>query len=108
MGKWVVCTTAHEAFEFDNAAEALAFQYATPEAFHAYEKVETKPTAKIIYRVYDIYCTGDSFLHTESKEVAEVFCEKLNLKLGHSHKVEKIILEVPHWDEDKDCMPEVL
>lgn len=108
MGKWVVCTTAHEAFEFDNEAEALAFQCETPEAFHLYKKVETKPLSKTVYRVYDTYCTGDSFLHTESKELAEAFCEKLNLKLGHSHKVEEIILEVTHWDEDKDCMPEVL
>lgn len=61
---------------------------------------------KKIYRVYDIYCTGDSFLHTESKELADQFCEKLNMKLGHSHKVEEIKLDVPHWDEDKDCMPE--
>lgn len=106
MGKWIVCTTAHEAFEFDTEAEALAFRYKTPEAFHHFDKVEAKPLTKTIYRVYDIYCTGDSFLHTESKELADFFCEKLNMKLGHSHKVEQITLEVPHWDEDKDCMPD--
>ncbi len=59
-----------------------------------------------IYRVYDVYCTGDSYLHTESKELADNFCEKLNKKDGHFHKVEEIILERPYWAEDKDCIPE--
>lgn len=63
--------------------------------------------SKVIYRVYDIYCTGDSMLHTESKELAESFCEKLNKKAGQGmHKVEPIEMETPHWKEDFDCMPE--
>ncbi len=62
--------------------------------------------SKVIYRVYDIYCTGDSYLYTESKEIADTFCANLNKKtpIG-TCKVEEIIMEVPYWEEDLDCMP---
>lgn len=62
--------------------------------------------SKNIYRVYDIYCTGDSFLHTTDKVKAEAFCKALNKKSPvFMYKVEEVLLETPHWKEDWDCMP---
>ncbi len=61
---------------------------------------------KTIYRVYDVYCTGDSILHSDSKEMADKFCENLNKKdRTMVYRVEAITLNVPHWPEDKECMP---
>lgn len=60
---------------------------------------------KVIWRVYDLYCTGDSYLHTESKDVAHSFCESYNKEHGSIAKVECIELEVPEWREDQHHMP---
>lgn len=38
MSKWIVCTTCHEAYEFDTEAEALAFKDKTEGAFYIYER----------------------------------------------------------------------
>lgn len=60
---------------------------------------------KSIYRVYDLYCTGDSYLHTESEEVAKSFCASYNKENGSTARVECIELEVPEWKEDQHHMP---
>lgn len=45
MDKWIVCTTAHEAYEFDSEAKALEFKQKTEGAFYVYKAVDpTRPS----------------------------------------------------------------
>lgn len=61
---------------------------------------------KKIYRVSDRY-SHDELLFTGSKETAEFFAEAYNKKPGNLNCtcIDEILLEVPCWDEDKDCLP---
>lgn len=62
---------------------------------------------KVIYRVYDTYITCDSMLYSDSREVAEHFCSKLNKKDAlSSYRVEEILINEPVWEDNLDCMPE--
>lgn len=43
MDKWIVCTTAHEAYEFDSEAKALEFKQKTEGIYKAVAPPSTLP-----------------------------------------------------------------
>ncbi len=63
---------------------------------------------KNFYRVYDGYCTIDSFLYTENENVAKHFIEEFSkANPDQLLKYEKLMLEVPLYEEDAVFMPPV-